>query len=60
MIIADSCEKTAEGAYYTNVNCGSEGAFTEKKCKTCKKTYLAFFIKGIEGGDSIRRKGPEV
>ena len=31
IIIAESCEKTTEGAYYTNVNCGSEGAFTEKK-----------------------------
>ena len=60
IIIAESCEKTTEGAYYPNVNCGSEGALTEKKSKTCTKTYLTFFIKGIKGGDSIRRKGPEV
>ena len=31
VIIAESCEKTTEGAYYPNVNCGSGGALAAKK-----------------------------
>ena len=45
---AASCEKTSEGAYYPNVNCGSRGLL-QKKSKTCTKTYLTFFIKAIKG-----------